>query len=117
MKAISWVVIGLVLLFAASLVFSAAGVLNSGSSGLLSLSGQDPQQKVLATHHSHPTMMSLQGNVEGLTDGNLGVIVSDQNSCEYGVLFDSEYENAIQQSSFNLLLGSQQDLNMTSSRH
>ncbi|MBN2067638.1 MAG: hypothetical protein JW744_04175 [Candidatus Diapherotrites archaeon] len=63
-------------------------------------------------HHSHPTMMSLQGKVEGVTTGDLGVKVGDQNSCSSGVFFDHNYSNAIQESLFNLLLGSQYDLNL-----
>ena len=105
------IIVSFVLLLVAGFVFSAAGILNSGSSGLLSLAGQN-SGKQLATHHSHPTMVSLQGTVEGLTDGNLGVVVSDQNSCESGILYGVDYENAVQESSFNLLLGDQQDLNL-----
>jgi hypothetical protein len=65
-----------------------------------------------ATHHSHPTVMSLQGSVEGLSSGNLGVKVSDQNSCTQGLVFDHNFTGAISSSLFNLVLGTQYDLNL-----
>lgn len=74
-----------------------------------SLQAQDGLQ---VSHNSHPTKMSLQGKVEGLIDGNLGVKVSDLNSCISGVLFDQNFSNAIQQGLFNVLLGDNADLNL-----
>jgi len=62
--------------------------------------------------YSHPTTMSLQGTVEGISDGNLGVKVSEQSDCSAGVFFDHNYSDAIQDSLFNQLLGSQFDLNL-----
>src|SRR3989338_3246578 len=64
---------------------------------------------VLATQ---PTKMSLQGKVEGLSNGDLGVKISDQNSCSNGVFFDHNYTGAIQDSTFNLLLGDLDQLNL-----
>lgn len=64
------------------------------------------------THHSHPTKMSLQGKVEGLLEGDLGVKVSDLNSCISGVLFDQNFSGAIKQGLFNVLLGDNADLNL-----
>ena len=40
---------------------------------------------------AQPTKMSLQGKVEGLSSGDLGVKISDQNSCLDGVFFDHNY--------------------------
>src|SRR3989344_5510957 len=61
---------------------------------------------------SQPTKMSLQGKVEGLSNGDLGVKISDQNSCLDGVFFDHNYTVAIQDSTFNLLLGDLDQLNL-----
>ena len=70
------------------------------------------QNELQVSHHSHPTKMSLQGKVEGLLDGNLGVKVSDLNSCATGILFDQNFSNAIQKGLFNILLGDTADLNL-----
>jgi len=61
---------------------------------------------------AQPTKMSLQGKVEGLSTGDLGVKISDQNSCLDGVFFDHNYTGAIQDSTFNLLLGDLDQLNL-----
>jgi len=61
---------------------------------------------------AQPTKMSLQGTVQGLSNGNLGVKISDQNSCLDGVFFDHNYTGAIQDSTFNLLLGDIDQLNL-----
>lgn len=93
--------------------FSASVANDSGNNtGFFSAVLSEQPQENIVTHHSHPTIMSLQGIVEGISKGDLGVKVSDQNSCVSGVFFDYNYSNAIQTGQFNLLLGSQQDLNL-----
>ncbi|QQR92918.1 MAG: hypothetical protein IPJ89_01580 [Candidatus Iainarchaeum archaeon] len=62
------------------------------------------------THNSIPTKMSLQGRVTDfndaeIDDANLGVKISDANSCSSQVFFDYNYFGAIQDGSFNVLLG------------
>ena len=103
-------------MFFAALVFSFSATsfsdsLSQSKTGFESLV-ETQQAGSNATHHSHPTVMSLQGKIEGLSTGDLGIKVSDENSCTQGVFFDYNYSNAIQDSLFNLLLGSQQDLNL-----
>lgn len=62
------------------------------------------------SHHSIPTKMSLQGKVTDfnsnlIDDANLGVKISDLNSCSTNVFFDYTYPNVIQDGFFNILLG------------
>jgi len=105
------VIVGLVLL--AGGLFSAPVTEDIGNDlvGLISLESVGEQLDEV-THYSHPTTMSLQGKVEGISSGDLGVKVSDQNSCSSGVFFDHNYTGVIQESLFNLSLGTQYDLNL-----
>lgn len=105
-----FVVIALFLVIGAFFVFAIAKNSDSGFFAL-NLSDQEVEQQTIS-HHSHPTIMSLQGKVEGLQEGTLGVKVSDQNSCSNGLLFDHDFSNAIQGGTFNLLLGETFDLNL-----
>ncbi|MEK6970959.1 MAG: hypothetical protein AABW68_04730 [archaeon] len=62
------------------------------------------------SHNSIPTKMSLQGKVTDfnstlIDDANLGVKISDSNSCSSNVFFDYTYPQAIQDGFFNVLLG------------
>jgi len=61
---------------------------------------------------SHPTMMAIKGSVDGISDANLGVKISTSASCSTGVFFDHNYSAAVQDNDFNVLLGSQFDLNL-----
>lgn len=102
---------GLVILVV--LFLAAVGLSTAADSFLQPVAGTESTgSDSVVEHHSHPTLMSLQGKVEGINDGNVGVKVSDQNSCSSGVFFDYNYANAIQDSLFNLSLGSEHTLNL-----
>lgn len=62
------------------------------------------------SHNSIPTKMSLQGKVTDFNgnlvdDANLGVKISDANSCTTNVFYDYTFPNLIQDGFFNVLLG------------
>ncbi|MFH0970164.1 MAG: hypothetical protein V1776_01755 [Candidatus Diapherotrites archaeon] len=62
------------------------------------------------SHNSIPTKMSLQGKVTDfnsvlIDDANLGVKISDANSCSTNVFYDYTFPDAIQDGFFNILLG------------
>jgi hypothetical protein len=109
-----------ILLFLAVAIFSATAIdlettvinLEATAVDLGSASSEEGSSQSQPTHHSHPTVMSLQGQVEGIADANLGVKVSEQNSCTQGVFFDHNYGGAIADNLFNLALGTQYDLNL-----
>ncbi len=62
------------------------------------------------SHNSIQTKMSLQGKVTDFNgnlvdDANLGVKISDANSCTTNVFYDYTFPNLIQDGFFNVLLG------------
>jgi len=99
-----------IFLFFAVVVFSLAlnNTVESGSFVLLEENGGGAE----VIHHSHPTVMSLQGKVEGISSGALGVKISEQESCTQGVIFDYNYADAIESNLFSLSLGTTNTLSL-----
>ncbi|MBU1135694.1 MAG: hypothetical protein KKB03_00860 [Nanoarchaeota archaeon] len=78
---------------------------------------QQPQEPLIIEHHSHPTMMSIQGKVtdpagDPINNGNLTVKISDLNSCSLGVFFNHTYNYSVQNSLFNITLGIKHTLSL-----